>query len=108
MTHPIPIEAAQHIAEAYGYDQVIIIARKVGGPEHVTTYGVDGANAGVAARIGAFIRHKIMLWDDPGPGLLDRFERYKAVIDFAAVTMSSDWPERCREIVSRARKALQG
>ena len=26
----IPISAAAHIAETYGYDQVIIIARKVG------------------------------------------------------------------------------
>lgn len=27
---PIPISAARQIAEAYGYDQVVIIARKVG------------------------------------------------------------------------------
>ena len=38
---PIPISAARTIAEAYGYDQVVIVARRVGdgadGGEHVTT-----------------------------------------------------------------------
>lgn len=65
---PIPIRAAQHIAERYGYDQVIIIARKIGeGPsgedgEHCTTYGVDEANCDVAARCGNFLKFKIMGW----------------------------------------------
>ena len=60
----IPIAAAQRIAEQYGYDQVIIIARKVDpdGGEHVTTYGIDRAHCDVAARIGDFIKHKIMGW----------------------------------------------
>ena len=31
---------------------MVIVARKVGGGEHVTTYGVDPANCEVAARIG--------------------------------------------------------
>lgn len=64
---PIPIEAARHIAETYGYDQVIVIARKVdetsqAGGEHCTTYGVDKANCAVAARIGDFLKHKVMGW----------------------------------------------
>ena len=62
----IPITAAQRVAEQYDYDQVVVIARKVGegGGEHVTTYGVDKANCAVAARIGDFIKHKIMGWPE--------------------------------------------
>jgi hypothetical protein len=61
---PIPISAAKRIAEQYGYDQVIVIARKVGecGGEHCTTYGVDKANCDVAARIGDFLKFKVMGW----------------------------------------------
>lgn len=61
---PIPITAAQSIAKDYGYHQVVIIARCVGdnGGEHVTTYGVDQANCSVAARIGDFLKYKVMGW----------------------------------------------
>lgn len=61
---PIPVVAARNIAEQYGYDQVVIIARKIGGPgaEHVTTYGRDRAHCDVAARIGDFLKHKVMGW----------------------------------------------
>jgi hypothetical protein len=61
---PIPIHAARHIAEFYGYDQVVIVARKVGddGGEHVTTYGRDEANCEVASRIGNFLKFKVMGW----------------------------------------------
>ncbi len=62
---PIPISTAQLIAEAYGYDQVVIIARKVGEPpsgEHVTTYGVDKAHCAVATHIGNFLKYKVMGW----------------------------------------------
>ena len=64
MGTPIPISAAKRIADNYGYDQVIIVARKVGenGCEHVTTYGVDRANCDVAARIGDFLKYKVMGW----------------------------------------------
>lgn len=60
----IPVKAAEEISKEYGYDQVIIIARKVGdnGNEAVTTYGKDKDNCDVAARIGDFIKHKIMGW----------------------------------------------
>jgi len=66
---PIVISAAKHIAETYGYDQVIIIARKVGEGaephgEHCTTYGVDKANCDVAARIGNFLKYKVMGWSE--------------------------------------------
>lgn len=64
----IPISAAARIAKDYGYDQVIIIARKVGedpspNGEHVTTYGVDKANCDVAAMLGTFITDKVMKWE---------------------------------------------
>lgn len=60
----IPIIAGRNIAEQYGYDQVIIIARKVGedGGEHVTTYGRSPDHCTVAAQIGNFLKHKIMGW----------------------------------------------
>lgn len=60
----IPISAARKVAETYGYDQIIIIARKIGndGGEHCTTYGKDKANCDVAARIGDFLKFKIMKW----------------------------------------------
>lgn len=59
---PIPVTAAKEIAGQYDYDQVVIIARKVGEGEHVTTYGKDKANCDVAARIGDFLKYKVMGW----------------------------------------------
>ena len=59
---PIPIAAARRIAEMYGYDQVVVVARKVDGNEHCTTYGVDKANCDVAARIGNFFKFNLMKW----------------------------------------------
>ena len=59
---PIPIAAAKAIAERYGYDQVIVIARKVGEGEHCTTYGVDKEHCAVAARCGDFLKFKVMGW----------------------------------------------
>lgn len=66
MTKPIPITAAKKIAEQYGYDQVVIMARKVdpNGLEHVTPYGVDKAHCDVAARMGNYLKHKIMGWPE--------------------------------------------
>ena len=64
---PIPIDAAKHIAMAYGYDQVIIIARSIDAlradqGEHVTTYGRNKAHCKVAERIGDFLKYKVMGW----------------------------------------------
>lgn len=60
----IPIEAAKNIAINYGYDQIIVIGRKVGeaGGEHVTTFGVDPTHCKVAADTGDFLKYKIMGW----------------------------------------------
>lgn len=61
---PIPISAGKKFAKAYGYDQVVIVARNVGdnGGEHVTTYGVDKDHCEVAARIGTTLKHHLMRW----------------------------------------------
>jgi len=58
----IPIKAAREIAKLYDYDQVVIVARKVGEGEHVTTYGRNKIHCGIAARIGDFLKYKIMGW----------------------------------------------
>ena len=61
---PIPIATARDILDQFGYDQVVIIARKVGenGGEHVTTYGRDEANSVAAVNIGNFLKYKVMGW----------------------------------------------
>jgi len=62
----IPIAAAKRIAEQYDFDQVIIVARKVGpdGCEHCTTYGKDKQHCDTAARCGDFLKYKVMGWHD--------------------------------------------
>ena len=54
MTKRIPINRAREISRDYGYDQVVIFARRVGDDGHswVTTYGKNRAHCDVAARIG--------------------------------------------------------
>ena len=66
---PIPIEAGKEIAEKYGYDQVIVIARSVGkgGGEHCTTYGRNKEHCAVAARCGDFLKYKVMGWHEENP-----------------------------------------
>lgn len=69
---PIPISAAEKIAKQYGYDQIIVIGRKVGEPpdpcgEHVTTYGVNRGNCRAAAKIGDFLKYNVMGWERPKP-----------------------------------------
>lgn len=60
----LPIKAARNIANDHGWDQVIIVARKVGddGYEHVVTYGKDAAHCEAAARAGNAIKHHLMKW----------------------------------------------
>ena len=63
---PIPISAAERIAKQYGYDQVVIYARKVGGNpnphgEHMTTYGVTKEHCAVAALMAKTLQ-KFMGW----------------------------------------------
>lgn len=78
----IPISAAKRIAEDYGYDQVVIYARKVGqdpepqtgkptSGEHMTTYGVTRVHCQVAARMAEVLQN-FMGWKT---GVIDK-ERY--------------------------------
>lgn len=69
----IPISAAKRIANDYGYDQVIIIARRChDSPEpqgdHCTTYGRNKAHCGAAAKIGDFLKFKVMGWTQESAG----------------------------------------
>lgn len=68
---PIPIGAAKSIAETFNYDQVVILARRVGeepdpNGEHVTTYGVSTEHCRVAALMGDKLK-EICGW--PAEGL---------------------------------------
>lgn len=67
-TPTIPIKDAERIAKKYGFDQVIIVARKTGeGPDNgeaVTTYGIDKLHCEVAGSVGRFLKHKIMGWPE--------------------------------------------
>lgn len=65
---PIPVGAAEGLARTYGYDQIVIIGRRVGADdephgEHVTTYGVTQPNKEAAAKIGHFLKYQIMGWN---------------------------------------------
>jgi hypothetical protein len=58
----IPIKAAELIAKKYGYDQVVIYARKVGEEpepygEHMTTYGINKLHCDLARRIGVTLQN---------------------------------------------------
>jgi hypothetical protein len=61
----IPVEAAKRIAHDFGYDQIIIIARKVGpgGNENVVTYGTNKECSDAAFKAGEFLKYKVMGWD---------------------------------------------
>ena len=63
----VPIVAAKRIAEEYGYDQVVIYARKVGvgsqpRGEHMTTYGVNKMHCIAVARIAETLQ-RFMGWN---------------------------------------------
>lgn len=64
---PIPIAAAKRIAKEYGYDQVLIYARRCHDTpephgEHMTTYGRNPEHCSVADRIGETLK-KFMGWE---------------------------------------------
>jgi hypothetical protein len=63
---PIPISSAQEVADRYGYDQVVIIGRRVGSEpdpcgEHVTTFGAEPTHSHVAAAAGRSLQ-RFMRW----------------------------------------------
>lgn len=89
----IPVAAAKQIATKYDYDQVIIIARKAGRNEHVTTYGKDRIHCKVAAQIGNFLKYKVMGWkkqDTPTQGSLTKLADRKGDIDITYCHMAQN------------------
>lgn len=60
---PIPINMAQEVAQRFGYDQVVIYARRVGedGGEHLTTYGTTKQHCRVAGQMGDTLK-RLMGW----------------------------------------------
>lgn len=97
--HGIPVIAAEKVAKEYGYDQVIIVARKVGFYESVTTYGKNTANCDVAARIGEFLKHQVFKWPQTDPlhmGLID-----------AIVTLADDVETVARDSYARSAGTFQ-
>lgn len=58
----IPISAAEKVAEEFGYDQIVIIGRKIGEGEHVTTYGINKEHCKIAAIMGDHLKYKVMGW----------------------------------------------
>ena len=57
----IPIAAAKRIGEQYGYDQVIIVARKigVGGRQWHTTWGRNKAHCNAASMIMRWLERQM-------------------------------------------------
>jgi hypothetical protein len=60
----IPPAAARRIAQAYGYDQVIVLGRRLDSSgeqgEHVTAWGPNEAATRDAARLGELARRTIL------------------------------------------------
>ena len=66
---PISSAAAGEIGAAFGYDQVIVIARRVGAApaphgEHCATWGIDADHRGAAAAIGRMLTRGPMGWEE--------------------------------------------
>lgn len=61
MADRIPISAAARIGETHDYDQVVILARRMGDPglEWVTTWGRNREHCDAAAKIGAALRDDV-------------------------------------------------
>lgn len=62
MRKAIPVKAASALALQYGFDQVIIVARRVGEGESVTTYGKGRIHKDIAARTGEYLQREVMGW----------------------------------------------
>lgn len=70
--HPVPVSAAEKIAKEFGYDQVIIYARRIGEEpdpcgEHLTTYGRTPALCEAAGRMSATLQ-EFMGWNKEEEG----------------------------------------
>ena len=108
----IPINEGRMIAERYGYDQVIIYARKVDRPagigetakseikggEHMTTYGINKVHCEVAARIGDHLKYKIMGWTKESAETCERAPHKVMTPEEYAAMPIIGWHEVCRDI----------
>lgn len=106
---PIPISAAEKIAKAYGYDQVIIYARRCHTSpephgEHLTTYGRNKEHCSVAARIGDTLK-RLMGWQTQK----DQWVEKQAMADYAAMRDEGQpqWGELTDETKERFREPLR-
>ena len=62
----VPIAAAKRLAKQYGYEQVIIIARKVSRDSHggsMATYGTTRKHCDEAADVGNSMVERILHWE---------------------------------------------
>lgn len=68
----IPPQEAARLCEMYGYDQIIIIARRIGqdynAHEAVTTCGADRENSEAARLIGEHFKYNVMKWKRDADG----------------------------------------
>lgn len=107
----IPIAAAQEIAERYGYDQVVVIGRKVGSEpdpcgEHITTFGVDDQHKHAAALAGRALQ-RFMQWPlDPenDPVVTALGAAIDALRSYQHGNVTNDL---ARSVVARGRVALR-
>lgn len=115
---PIPIVAAERIAKDYGYDQVIILARRVGQApdlfgEHITTYGRNQTHCDVAARTGNFLKAKIMGWphlkNDSALPLYQSLKKLHARAEEQRTRLGDELPETGpgRELYDEVQAALR-
>lgn len=105
---PIPVSAAQHIAEEYGYDQVIIYGRRCHDSdpphgEHLATYGRTKQHCSVAARMADTLK-KIMGWQTAK----DQWVEQEAAKEYAAMRDEGQptWGELTDETKERWREPL--
>lgn len=64
---PIPVHEGRSIAQRYGYDQILIIGRKVDpdGEQWHTTYGRNREHCDAAGRIMRWLERQMDAYDDP-------------------------------------------
>jgi hypothetical protein len=115
---PIPISAAERIAKDYGYDQVVVMARRISNPlppinpmtanpddgisgEHITTYGVNTTHCAVAAMMGDTLKD-IAGWPERADFDLVR-EMYHELLDGQII--HSDYDRAC-EMLGALRRIL--
>jgi hypothetical protein len=109
---PIPVSAAQRIAADFGYDQVLIMARRVGEApnphgEHVTTYGRDAEHCAVAARVGDFLKHKLMGWPEAHPGASFQARVSDWLLECFGARIADDQQERGDRLLEEVLELLQ-